>query len=85
MFELKVKEPRDKQVWIKSIREAVESCPQEPDIESPCYIENNLINETRDTRSLSLTKLSSEDKLRIAKETRVQSILGNERILLIII
>ena len=30
----------------------------------------------RDTRSLSLSKLTSEEKLRLAKETRLQSILG---------
>lgn len=76
MFELKVKDPRDKHLWIKAIRAAVESCPQEPDNESSSFIENNLVNEMRDARSLSLSKLSSEEKIRIAKETRLQSILG---------
>ncbi|XP_076268316.1 rho guanine nucleotide exchange factor 18 cysts isoform X3 [Rhynchophorus ferrugineus] len=29
MFELKVHKPKDKQVWIQAIREAVQSCPEE--------------------------------------------------------
>lgn len=31
MFELKVHKPKDKQVWIQSIRSAVEECPEEED------------------------------------------------------
>ncbi|KAL1501089.1 hypothetical protein ABEB36_006480 [Hypothenemus hampei] len=31
MFELKVHKPKDKQVWIQAIREAVQSCPEEED------------------------------------------------------
>uniref|UniRef100_A0ABD2XQX9 Rho guanine nucleotide exchange factor 18 n=1 Tax=Trichogramma kaykai TaxID=54128 RepID=A0ABD2XQX9_9HYME len=75
MFELKVKEPRDKHIWIKAIRAAVEACPQEPENESSNFIENNLINDLRDTRPLSMAKLTPEEKLRLAKETRLQSIL----------
>ena len=71
-----MKEPRDKRVWIKAIRAAVEACPQEPDNETSNFMENNLVNEMRDARSLSLSKLSSEEKLRIAKENRLQGILG---------
>lgn len=31
MFELKVHKPKDKQVWIQSIRSAVQECPEEED------------------------------------------------------
>lgn len=31
MFELKVCKPKDKQVWIQSIRLAVQECPEEED------------------------------------------------------
>lgn len=31
MFELKVHKPKDKQVWIQSIRSAVKECPEEDD------------------------------------------------------
>jgi A-kinase anchor protein 13 len=31
MFELKVHKPKDKQVWIQSIRSAVKECPEEED------------------------------------------------------
>lgn len=31
MFELKVHKPKDKQVWIQSIRSAVQECPEEYD------------------------------------------------------
>lgn len=31
MFELKVHKPKDKQVWIQSIRLAVQECPEEED------------------------------------------------------
>lgn len=31
MFELKVHKPKDKQMWIQSIRSAVEECPEEED------------------------------------------------------
>lgn len=31
MFELKVHKPKDKQVWIQSIRLAVQECPEEDD------------------------------------------------------
>jgi len=31
MFELKVHKPKDKQVWIQSIRSAVNECPEEED------------------------------------------------------
>lgn len=31
MFELKVHKPKDKQVWIQSIRSAVQECPEEDD------------------------------------------------------
>ncbi|KAJ8962807.1 hypothetical protein NQ318_001207 [Aromia moschata] len=31
MFELKVHKPKDKQIWIQAIREAVQSCPEDED------------------------------------------------------
>jgi hypothetical protein len=65
---------------VKAIRASVETCPQEPDNEASNFIENNMVNEMRDTRSLSISKLSSEEKLRLAKETRLQSILGKHLI-----
>ncbi|XP_058807396.1 A-kinase anchor protein 13 isoform X2 [Phymastichus coffea] len=78
MFELKLKEPRDKNTWIKDIRAAVEACPQEPDAENN-FIDNNFANEIRDARSLSLSKLSSIDKIKHAKETHIQNLIEQLR------
>ncbi|KAJ8679291.1 hypothetical protein QAD02_015078, partial [Eretmocerus hayati] len=72
MFELEIKNPRDKKIWFDSIRDAVKNCPQERD--NPCSGENDSVSELKDARSPSLSKLSSEERSLLAKESRVQSI-----------
>ncbi|BES90247.1 RHO guanyl-nucleotide exchange factor [Nesidiocoris tenuis] len=56
MFELKVHKPKDKQVWIKAIRTAVQECPDDDD-----YSGNLLSNEERqkqfDTKQRHLREL----------------------------
>lgn len=71
MFELKIQKPKDKQLWIRAIRSAVEDCPQEANT----LTENN---ELRDTRSSSISLVSIEEKQRIAKvkESHILRIVG---------
>ncbi|XP_032669735.1 rho guanine nucleotide exchange factor 18-like isoform X4 [Odontomachus brunneus] len=79
MFELKVQKPKDKQLWIQSIRSAVEACPQEPENEAESLTENS--SELRDTRSSSISLVSAEEKQRIAKakESHILRIVGELR------
>lgn len=78
MFELKVQKPKDKQLWIKAIRAAVEACPQEPENETDALTENNSNNELRDTRSSSISLLSVEERQRLVKtkEIHILKIVG---------
>ncbi|XP_014473860.1 PREDICTED: rho guanine nucleotide exchange factor 18 isoform X3 [Dinoponera quadriceps] len=79
MFELKIQKPKDKQLWIKSIRSAVEACPQEPENETESLSESS--SELRDTRSSSISLVSVEEKQRIvkAKESHILRIVGELR------
>lgn len=77
MFELKIQKPKDKQLWIRAIRSAVEACPQESEEnEADTLTENS--NELRDTRSSSISLVSTEEKQRIAKakESLILKIVG---------
>lgn len=78
MFELKIQKPKDKQLWIKAIRSAVETCPQEPENEADVLTENSSGSELRDTRSSSISLMSVEEKQRIAKdkESRILRLVG---------
>ncbi|XP_071573187.1 uncharacterized protein Cyst isoform X3 [Temnothorax nylanderi] len=79
MFELKIQKPKDKQLWIRAIRSAVETCPQDPENEADTVTENS--NELRDTRSSSISLISIEEKQRIAKvkESNIIRIVGELR------
>ncbi|XP_025156350.1 A-kinase anchor protein 13 isoform X3 [Harpegnathos saltator] len=79
MFELKIQKPKDKQLWIQSIRSAVEACPQEPENEADTLTESS--SELRDTRSSSISLISVEEKQRIAKakESHILRIVGELR------
>lgn len=76
MFELKIQKPKDKQLWIRAIRSAVEACPQESENEADALMENS--NELRDIRSSSISLVSIEEKQRIAKakESHILRIVG---------
>ncbi|XP_070169974.1 rho guanine nucleotide exchange factor 28 isoform X9 [Polyergus mexicanus] len=79
MFELKIQKPKDKQLWIRAIRSAVEACPQESENEADALMENS--NELRDIRSSSISLVSVEEKQRIAKakESHILRIVGELR------
>ncbi|XP_043472826.1 rho guanine nucleotide exchange factor 2 isoform X3 [Leptopilina heterotoma] len=62
MFELKVQKPKDKQLWIQSIRAAVETCPQDQDNRTDILSENYNSNEMRIVRSSSITLLPFEER-----------------------
>lgn len=76
MFELKVQKPKDKQLWIQAIRSAVEACPQDPDCDA---LGDNSGSELPDTRSSSISMISADERLRIAKakETHILGIVGS--------
>ena len=81
MFELKVQKPKDKQIWIQSIRTAVEACPQDPDGDGDGdgdTLADNSGSELPDTRSSSISVISAHERLRIAKakETHILGIVG---------
>lgn len=72
MFELKVQKPKDKQLWIQSIRSAVEACPQDPESDN---LPDDCSNKIPDTRSSSIPMISADERMRIAKAKEVH-ILG---------
>ncbi|XP_066589609.1 rho guanine nucleotide exchange factor 2 isoform X2 [Prorops nasuta] len=80
MFELKVQKPKDKQLWIQSIRSAVEACPQEAENDTDGLSENHS-NELRDARSCSISMMSLEERQRIAKakESHILGLVGELR------
>ncbi|XP_043282819.1 rho guanine nucleotide exchange factor 28 isoform X3 [Venturia canescens] len=78
MFELKVQKPKDKQLWIQSIRSAVEACPQDPECDN---LGDNSSNKLPDTRSSSISMISADERMRIAKakEVHILGIVGELR------
>lgn len=77
MFELKVQKPKDKQLWIQSIRAAVETCPQDQDNRTDILSENYNSNEMRIVRSSSITLLPFEER-RFTKnvESDIKKLIG---------
>ncbi|KAK0161983.1 hypothetical protein PV327_008373 [Microctonus hyperodae] len=78
MFELKVQKPKDKQLWIQSIRTAVEACPQDSETDA---LDEGSISDIPGTRSSSASVLSIDERQRIAKakESHILGIVGELR------
>lgn len=77
MFELKVQKPKDKHLWIQSIRSAVEVCPQDQDNRSDASIDNYNGSDMRIVRSSSISMLpSEEERVAQAKESDIKNIIG---------
>ncbi|XP_033224270.1 rho guanine nucleotide exchange factor 2 isoform X2 [Belonocnema kinseyi] len=80
MFELKVQKPKDKHLWIQSIRSAVELCPQDQDNRTDTSADNFNGRNMTIVRSSSISMLPSEEKLVAqAKESDIKNIIDELR------
>ncbi|XP_011311004.1 rho guanine nucleotide exchange factor 18 isoform X3 [Fopius arisanus] len=81
MFELKVQKPKDKQIWIQSIRAAVEACPQDNDCESDGFDRGAIASDISRSGSSASSMLTVDERQRIAKakENHILGIVGELR------